>query len=330
MQESVAMDREAKQRLTWVKMYEETGNAGLVCRRCGISRPTLRKWWRRYQAEGVEGLKSQSRRPKHSPGQKVFTEQEAWIVELRTQRRYGARRIQSELQREHGLHLATATIHKHLRRLGMSRLQRKRWQRKFKRYQKQIPGERVQIDTCKIAPGRVQYTAIDDCTRFLVIKVYSARTAENAVRFLDDIQAQMSFPIQRIQTDNGTEFTSYKFQDELARRRIKWRPIKPRKPHLNGKVERVQQTALDEFYATLDLPNLNDAQLLTEVEDWQDFYNWHRIHSAIGSPPMYKLLDLEDVIPDEEEVAANYNQKAEEWRATLVAFRRYGPSTAHP
>jgi len=330
MQESVAMDREAKQRLTWVKMYEETGNAGLVCRRCGISRPTLRKWWRRYQAEGVEGLKSQSRRPKHSPGQKVFTEQEAWIVELRTQRRYGARRIQSELQREHGLHLATATIHKHLRRLGMSRLQRKRWQRKFKRYQKQIPGERVQIDTCKIAPGRVQYTAIDDCTRFLVIKVYSARTAENAVRFLDDIQAQMSFPIQRIQTDNGTEFTSYKFQDELARRRIKWRPIKPRKPHLNGKVERVQQTALDEFYATLDLPNLNDAQLLTEVEDWQDFYNWHRIHSAIGSPPMYKLLDLEDVIPDEEEVAANYIQKAEEWRATLVAFRRYGSPTAHP
>ncbi|WP_435370220.1 helix-turn-helix domain-containing protein, partial [Acinetobacter indicus] len=23
-------------------------DAGLVCRRCGISRPTLRKWWKRY------------------------------------------------------------------------------------------------------------------------------------------------------------------------------------------------------------------------------------------------------------------------------------------
>jgi transposase InsO family protein len=318
------MDREAKQRLTWVKLYEETCNAGLVCRRCGISRPTLRKWWRRYQVEGVDGLQSRSRRPHHSPGQKVFAEQEQWIVELRTQRRLGARRIQTELQRQYGFHLSAATIHKHLRRLGIGRLQRKRWRHTVKRYQKHIPGDRVQIDTCKIAPGRVQYTAIDDCTRFLVIKLYPARTAQNAVRFLDHIQEQMTFPIQRIQTDNGTEFTSYKFQDELAHRRIKWRPIKPRQPHLNGKVERVQQTALDEFYATLDLAHLDDEQLLTEVEDWQDFYNWHRIHSAIGSPPMYKVLDLENITPGEEEVAAEYNQKEEAWRATLVAFRRYG------
>lgn len=54
------MDREVKQRLTWVKLYEQTSNAGLVCRRCGISRPTLRKGWWRYQAEGEAGLKSRS------------------------------------------------------------------------------------------------------------------------------------------------------------------------------------------------------------------------------------------------------------------------------
>ena len=34
---------EAKARLGWVKLYQQTGDAGLVCRRCGISRPTLRK-----------------------------------------------------------------------------------------------------------------------------------------------------------------------------------------------------------------------------------------------------------------------------------------------
>lgn len=100
--------------------------------------------------------------------------------------------------------------------------------------------------------------------------------------------------------------------------------------HLNGKVELVQQTALDEFYATLDLAHLDDEQLLTEVEDWQDFYNWHRIHSAIGSPPMYKVLDLEAIIPGEEEVAARYNQKAIEWRATLAALRRHGLPVSPP
>ena len=41
-----------------------------------------------------------------------------------------------------------------------------------KRYAKEIPGERVQMDTCKIAPGLYQYTAIDDCTRIRVLALY--------------------------------------------------------------------------------------------------------------------------------------------------------------
>ncbi len=35
------MDRDIQQRLQWVKLYEQSGDAGFVCRRCGISRPTL-------------------------------------------------------------------------------------------------------------------------------------------------------------------------------------------------------------------------------------------------------------------------------------------------
>jgi len=43
------MNREFQQRLLWIRLYEEPGDAGFVCRRCGISRPTLRKWWRRFR-----------------------------------------------------------------------------------------------------------------------------------------------------------------------------------------------------------------------------------------------------------------------------------------
>ena len=50
----------AQARLGWVQLYEQRGHAGVVCRRCGISRPTLRKWWRRYQAEGEAGLAEHS------------------------------------------------------------------------------------------------------------------------------------------------------------------------------------------------------------------------------------------------------------------------------
>ena len=42
---------------------------------------------------------------------------------------------------------------------------------------------------------------------------------------------------------------------------IKFRPVKPASPHLNGKVERSQQTDLREFYATADLSNFETLKL---------------------------------------------------------------------
>ncbi|VAX00250.1 Transposase [hydrothermal vent metagenome] len=77
------MKREIKQRLQWVRLYEETEDAGFVCRRCGISRPTLRKWWRRYKSLGIEGLQSQSRRPHRSPNSKIGKNEEKLILKLR-------------------------------------------------------------------------------------------------------------------------------------------------------------------------------------------------------------------------------------------------------
>ena|SRR5437868_4295137 len=102
------MDHKIAQRLRWVELFEKTKDAGLVCRRCGISRPTLRLWVRRYRQYGKDGLTDRSRRPASSPAAKVFEQQEQWILALR-RRRLGARRIQNELIREHGCKLSLAT-----------------------------------------------------------------------------------------------------------------------------------------------------------------------------------------------------------------------------
>ena len=107
------MDNEIRKRLRWVQLYEELGNAGVVCLKCGISRPTLRKWWKRYQERGLVGLQEKSRRPKTSPNQKIFPEHVQLIAELR-KRKLGHRRIQNELARLHNLSFSTATIHKTL------------------------------------------------------------------------------------------------------------------------------------------------------------------------------------------------------------------------
>ncbi len=77
------MDDEIRKRLRWVQLYEKIGNAGVVCLRCGISRPTLRKWWQRYQEHGINGLQGESRHPKTSPNRKVEPVHEQLIADLR-------------------------------------------------------------------------------------------------------------------------------------------------------------------------------------------------------------------------------------------------------
>ena len=86
MNDSVAV---LKARMRWVEMYQRTGQAALTCRRCGISKPTLRKWWQRYPASGTEGLRSRSRRPHKLRLPKVTPEHEALILQLRRTRHLG-------------------------------------------------------------------------------------------------------------------------------------------------------------------------------------------------------------------------------------------------
>jgi transposase InsO family protein len=303
------MDKEIKKRLGWVELYLETGNAGLVCRRCGISRPTLRKWVKRYKEAGIEGLKDLSRRPKHSPKTKVFEQEEELILKLRKTRKLGARRLQSDLKRHHELSFSLATIHKVLKRNDTAPLKRYRRKKDYKRYSRPIPGERVQIDTCKIAPGLYQYTAVDDCTRFRVLGLYKKRTASNTLLFLERLIEQMPFSIQRIQTDRGREFFAYKVQEKLMEYSIKFRPIKPGSPHLNGKVERSQKTDLEEFYPTVDL---NDPDLEDRLEEWQFFYNWQRPHGSLnGKTPMGRSCELIYETPLWDEVIDSYDKSKE-------------------
>lgn len=168
------------------------------------------------------------------------------------------------------------------------------------------------MDTCKIAPGLYQYTAIDDCTRIRVLALYSRRTAANSLLFLDKTIEEMPFPIQRIQTDRGREFFAYKFQERLMERAIKFRPNKPRSPHLNGKVERSQKTDLEEFYSTVDL---KDPDLAQKLDEWQCYYNEFRPHGALGGKtPWEKWGELLHKTPYQDEVEAMFDQSKERIR----------------
>lgn len=309
------MDRDVKKRLQWIELYEERQDAGLVCRRVGISRPTLRKWYKRYQENGLEGLKSQSKKPHNSPTTKLNDELLSIIEKYRKKRKLGARRIQLELIRNEDTKLSLATIHKALKKLNVEPLVRTKRSKKPIRYAMDLSGERVQMDVMKVKPGVYQYTAIDDCTRYRVLAVYPRRTAKNTMHFIEKTVEEMPFPIQRIQTDRGSEFFALKVQKMLMEYVIKFRPIKPASPHLNGKVERSQQTDIQEFYATLDIDNISLEELNDEIGYWQHHYNWFRPHSALeGKTPMDKYDELSSNTPFLDEVEESYHPSQERIR----------------
>jgi len=323
------IDSEAtlRARLTWVRLYQQTGNAGLTCRRCGISRPTLRKWSRRYQEIGEEGLRSRSRRRKHLPPPKLGPPEEQLILSLRQKRRLGPKRLQTELERLHELHLSTDTIWHVLFRHGVSTALRPRRRIKEpKRYSRPIPGERIQIDSCKIRKGLYQFTAVDDCTRLRVLGLYPDRKQASAIRFFHEkVLPGFAFPIQRIQTDRGSEFIGDGFQKALRQEQIKFRPTPPRSPHLNGKVERSQQTDRIEFWGTVDslLPPEN---LTTLLAHWEQYYNTERWHSGLeGKTPQQRYQETASRIPTVEEVRANFDLNKEQWQRNRYWSWVYDP-----
>jgi transposase InsO family protein len=102
-----------------------------------------------------------------------------------------------------------------------------------------------------------QFTAIDDCTRIRVLKIYDSCNQASTIRFVNEVIKRLPFRVLVIQTDNGAEFQS-RFHWHLESLDIRHAYIKPRTPHLNGKVERSHRVDEQEFYQLLDKDGIAD------------------------------------------------------------------------
>jgi transposase InsO family protein len=295
-------ERNIQARKKWLNTYSQLGSITKTALRCGISRSTLYRWIERVNQNGELGLSDKSKRPKNLTNQKITHDIECKILEIRKKRNWGAQRISTYLLRKKKLQLSPMTIWRVLSKHKVKPIVKRRKKKDYILYNKKIPGDRVQLDVTKLKNKAYQFTAIDDCTRMKVIRVYPNKKAVSTILFLGEILDTFPFPIQHIQTDWGTEFFNYDFQYELHEHFIKYRPIKPKSPHLNGKVERTQQTDKNEFWA---LFNLNDDTLnLNELAlEWQNFYNEKRPHSSLNyKTPIQKLKEVKKLIPIQPDV----------------------------
>jgi transposase InsO family protein len=278
----------------------DSSNVAWTCRRFGLSRKSFYKWKRRFLEHGEAGLADRPRTPRRFP-RATRPEVVGKILYLRQHYHFGPGTIADYLKRFHQVSVAPSTVHRLLGHHGMNRLpanqkhrsHTKRWQR----YEKPQPGHRLQVDVkfLERIPGTrtrlYQFTAIDDCTRIRVLKVYDACNQRTAVRFIDEVRRRLPFRIHVVQTDNGAEFQS-QFHWHLEALDIRHAYIRPRTPHLNVKVERSHRIDDQEFYQLLDKNGItDDIHLFNEkLREWEDYYNYHRPHGALDGQTPYERL----------------------------------------
>ncbi len=271
-------------RVSYVVAFEELRrqHPGLSARRfCAASEvpySTVARWWARFQQQGPPARTDHSRRPKRCPralGGAVLDR----IRQAQRELGIGVRRLHATLTADGQIRCSASSVYRVLRRAGALVPKPRRPTPTWTRYAKAQPGERAQLDRKYLPDERYQLTLIDDCSRMLAATVLTGRTMADVCAALPRLLAQFPFAIRCIQSDNGAEVQS-DVTTLLAERGIRHTHTRPRCPHLNGKVERVQRTCHEAFW---------DGVLPGSVTAWEHglqtyvrFYNTARLHSALG------------------------------------------------
>jgi transposase InsO family protein len=300
--------KNAARRLAIIRHAEEvTGSVAKTCRYYGISRQIYYTWLHRYEEEGLDGLRDRSSRPKESPNA-TKAEVVEKIVYLRTNYHFGPLKISMYLKRYHDIDISDSGVWRILKRLDMNRLpasQRyKRHKDRWKRYEKALPGHRIQIDVKFVTPisGRkkkkyYQFTAIDDCTRLRILRIYDRCNQKTSIQFLDHVLSKLPFKVEIVQTDNGAEFQGA-FHWHVLDKGVGHVYIRPATPRLNGKVERSHRIDNEEFYRLLEGVVIDDSELFNDkLREWENFYNYARPHGGLGGQTPYERLKQKTTTP---------------------------------
>ena len=116
-----------------------------VAAQMSLSRATVAKWWKRWQADGEPGLVDRSSRPHRSP-RRTEAAVEAKVCRLRRTKRLGPARIGARLG------VPASTVHRVLVRNGLNRLSHidRPTGRVIRRYERPHPGDLVHLDVKKV------------------------------------------------------------------------------------------------------------------------------------------------------------------------------------
>ena len=265
----------------------------VLAQRYGINQKTVAKWKRRTSVRDL------STGPKDSKSSVLSLEEEAIIVAFRRHTLLPLDDCLYSLQATIP-HLSRSSLHRCLKRHGISRLPEvdgdKPAKKKFKRYP--IGYFHIDIAEVRTEEGKLYlFVAIDRTSKFAFVQLVEKAGKMAAAAFLRDLLKMVPYVIHTILTDNGIQFTNlahhkhagiHIFDRVCAEHGIDHRRTKIKHPWTNGQVERMNRTIKE---ATVKWYHYdNHDQLKQHLDDFIDAYNYGRRLKTLKGLTPYEFI----------------------------------------
>lgn len=310
----------ALRKLQVLELANALGNVTEACKQHGISRTIFYTYKRRFEEDGLEGLKDLPPVVKNHP----FTTSpvhEARVVSLSLQNPNRGCNFIADLLRQEGILISYPTIQNLLNKNGIGKRydrwlkleeearetdwvpnekqlkflekQNPQWRERKTHVESEGPGQLLCQDTSSVGNWGGQrlilHAVVDSYSSYAFALLWPSKQSEAAAGLIHTdvlpFYGTRELTVGAILTDNGKEFCGtpqHPFEFYLALNDIEHRRTKVRSPQTNGFVERFIRTVKEEFFQLARLKKLYESmdELQADLNEWLVYYNTQRPHQG--------------------------------------------------
>ncbi|MDO8521401.1 MAG: integrase core domain-containing protein [bacterium] len=265
-----------------VELVRRGWSTRMVARHLGYTHSAVVKWVAKARVRGYGAIPTRSSRPKHHP-RALSREVVSAIIHERVGRRRCAEHVYHALKKQ-GVMVSLSSVK---RTLDRSLLLKKRspWKRRHDFTPRPVavsPGALLELDTIHIiAPdgSRIYiYTIIDLFSRWAYAEVVEKIGAVPSGKFVRRAQKQATFRFALVQTDHGSEFSTW-FTHALWSMDIRHRHSRVRQKDDQAHIERFNRTIQEEC---LDRTAHTIRDFRAAIKQYLPYYNTERTHMGIN------------------------------------------------
>lgn len=256
----------------------------------GVHPSTVMRWCAKAERlhANIRSIPTQSSSPKSQPNALNLGIVKR-IVAIREERGRCAEIVHKQILKE-GYSVCLSSVKRTLDRYGLTK-KRSPW-KKYHAYAERPEvasvGDLVEIDTIHFLNYDQKtkffvYTLLDVFSRWAWAEALAVVNTNNSIRFVHEAQAQAPFSFRQMQSDHGSEFSTF-FSTNVGPTH---RHIRIRSPNENGHIERFNRTIQEECLRRVPRTVASFKKTLPE---YLHYYNNERMHLGIDFQTPLELI----------------------------------------